>query len=120
MNHRKIFEWVGVLDTASSYEPEGRGFESDLVIYFFLRTFFMHHHHHAIVWILLKSSRRTRDIHEDTETMNSTELTYMTVIKRLTSEHEGTLTTDALTATTLTAEGNCSSHANLMYRCIDA
>ena len=40
-SHRKISEWVGVVDMASTYEPEGRGFESSLVFYFFLRTFFM-------------------------------------------------------------------------------
>ena len=69
-SHLKISEWVGVVDTASSYEPEGRGFESRLVFYFFSSHIF-----HAIVWILLNSSRRTRDIQEDKETTNSTELT---------------------------------------------
>ena len=27
-SRRKLSEWVGVVDTASSYQPEGRGFES--------------------------------------------------------------------------------------------
>ena len=39
-SHQKISEWVGVVDTASSYEPKGRGFESRLV-FFFLHTFFV-------------------------------------------------------------------------------
>ena len=30
-SHNKVSEWVGSVDTASSYEPEGRGFESHLV-----------------------------------------------------------------------------------------
>ena len=40
-SHRKVSEWVGVVDTASSYEQEGRGFESHLLFYFFLHTFFV-------------------------------------------------------------------------------
>ena len=56
-SHCKVSEWVGVVDTASSYEPKGRGFESRLVSYFFSSPFFR-----AIVWILLKSSRKSRDI----------------------------------------------------------
>ena len=28
-------EWIGVVDTASSYEQEGRGFESRLIFIFF-------------------------------------------------------------------------------------
>ena len=39
--HRKLSEWVGVVDTASSYEPESRGFESRLLFFFFLLTFFV-------------------------------------------------------------------------------
>ena len=39
-SHSKVSEWVGVVDTASSYEPEGRGFESHLV-FLFLHTFFV-------------------------------------------------------------------------------
>ena len=54
-SHRKLSEWVGVMDTASSYESEGRGFKSRLVFVFF--TLFR-----TIVWILLKSSRQPRDI----------------------------------------------------------
>ena len=38
-SHRKLSERVGVVDTASSYEPEGRGFESRLV--FFSSHFFV-------------------------------------------------------------------------------
>ena len=38
-SHSKVSEWVGVVDTASSYEPECRGFESHL--FFFLHTFFV-------------------------------------------------------------------------------
>ena len=38
-SHRKLSGWVGVMDTASSYESEGRGFKSRLV--FFLHTFFV-------------------------------------------------------------------------------
>ena len=56
-SHSKVSEWVGVVETASSYEPEGRGFESHLVFYFFSSHFFR-----AIVCILLKSSRQPRDI----------------------------------------------------------
>ena len=37
-SHRKLTEWVGVVDTASSYELEGRGFESRMVFYFFFFT----------------------------------------------------------------------------------
>ena len=40
-NHCKLSEWVGVVETASSYEPEGGGFESRLLFYFFLHTFFV-------------------------------------------------------------------------------
>ena len=40
-SHRKLSELVGVVDTASSYEQEGRGFESRLLFYFFLHTFFV-------------------------------------------------------------------------------
>ena len=40
-SNRKLSEWVGVVDTASSYEQEGRGFESRLLFYFFLHTFFV-------------------------------------------------------------------------------
>ena len=57
MNKRKLSEWVGVVDTASSYEPEDRGFESRLLFYFIFFTLFR-----AIVRILLKSSRQPRDI----------------------------------------------------------
>ena len=38
-SHRNLSEWVGVVDTASSYEQEGRGFETRLLFYFFLHTF---------------------------------------------------------------------------------
>ena len=38
-SHRKLYERVGVVDTASSYEPEGRGFESRL--FFFSSHFFV-------------------------------------------------------------------------------
>ena len=37
--HRNLFERVGEVDTALSYEPEGRGFESRFV--FFFHTFFV-------------------------------------------------------------------------------
>ena len=40
-SHRRLSEWVGVVDTASSYEPGGCGFESRFVFYFFLHTFFV-------------------------------------------------------------------------------
>ena len=40
-SHRQLSESDGVVDMASSYEPEGRGFESRLVFYFFLHTFFV-------------------------------------------------------------------------------
>ena len=40
-SHRKLSVLVGVVDTALSYEPEGRGFESRFVFYFFLHTSFM-------------------------------------------------------------------------------
>ena len=33
-SHRKLSEMVGVVDTASSNEPEGRGFESRLFCFF--------------------------------------------------------------------------------------
>ena len=39
--HRNISERVGEVDKAFSYEPEGRGFESRCVFYFFLHTFFV-------------------------------------------------------------------------------
>ena len=42
-SHSKVSEWVGVVDTASSYEPEGRGFESHLVFYLFFFTLFSCH-----------------------------------------------------------------------------
>ena len=48
-SHRKLSELVGVMDTASRYETEGRGFKSRLVF------FFSSHFFRAIVWILLKS-----------------------------------------------------------------
>ena len=38
---RYLSERVGEVDTALSYEPEGRGIESRLVFYFFLHTFFV-------------------------------------------------------------------------------
>ena len=41
-SHHKLSEWVGVVDKASSYEPEGRGFESRLVFYFFFTLFSWH------------------------------------------------------------------------------
>ena len=40
-SYSNLFERVGVVDTALSYEPEGRGFESRLLFYFFLHTFFV-------------------------------------------------------------------------------
>ena len=40
-SQRNLSERVGEVDTALSYEPEGRGFESRLVFYFFLHTFFV-------------------------------------------------------------------------------
>ena len=36
----KPSEWVGIVDTASSSEPEGRGFASRLVFFLFLNTFY--------------------------------------------------------------------------------
>ena len=57
LSHRKLSKWVGVVDNVSSYQPEGRGFESRLAIYLFSSHFFR-----VIVWILLKSSRQPRDI----------------------------------------------------------
>ena len=39
-NHRKLSQWVGVMDTASSYQSESRGFKSRLV-FFFLHTVFV-------------------------------------------------------------------------------
>ena len=39
MSHQNLFERVGEVDTALSYEPEDRGFESRLVFYFFLHTY---------------------------------------------------------------------------------
>ena len=44
-SHCKLSEWVGVhvVDTASSYEPEGRGFESRIVFYFVFFTLFSCH-----------------------------------------------------------------------------
>ena len=38
-SHCKLSEWVGVMDTASSYKSEGRGFKSRL--FFFLHSFFV-------------------------------------------------------------------------------
>ena len=55
-SRRNLTERVGVVDTALSYEPEGRGFESRLV-FFFLHTFFV-----LLSGILLKCSRQPRDI----------------------------------------------------------
>ena len=55
-SHRNLSERVGEVDTALSYEPEGRGFESLLVF------FFSSHLFHAFFWILLKCSRQPRDI----------------------------------------------------------
>ena len=55
-SHRQLSEYVGVMDTASSYESEGRGFKSSLIF------FFSSHFFRAIVWILLKSSRQPPDI----------------------------------------------------------
>ena len=49
MSHRNLSERVGEVDTALSYEPEGRGFESRLVFYFFSLHLFR-----AFFWILLK------------------------------------------------------------------
>ena len=40
-SYRNLSERVGEVDTALSYEPEGRGFESRLVSFFFLHTFFV-------------------------------------------------------------------------------
>ena len=40
-SHRNLSERVGEVDMALSYEPEGHGFESRFVFYFFLHTFFM-------------------------------------------------------------------------------
>ena len=40
-SHSKLSEFVGIVDTALSYETEGRGFESRFVFYFFLHTSFM-------------------------------------------------------------------------------
>ena len=42
-SYSNLFERVGVVDTALGYEPEGRGFESRLLFYFFLHTFFLYH-----------------------------------------------------------------------------
>ena len=39
-SHRNLSERVGEVDTALSYEPEGRGFESRFV-FCFLHTFFV-------------------------------------------------------------------------------
>ena len=39
-NHGKLSEWVGVVNTASSYEQEGREFESCLLFHFFFFTLF--------------------------------------------------------------------------------
>ena len=38
-NHRKLSEWVGVVDTVSSYEQKGPEFKSRLLFYFFLTLF---------------------------------------------------------------------------------
>ena len=40
-SHRNLSKWVGEVDSALSYEPEGRGFESHFVFYFFLHTSFV-------------------------------------------------------------------------------
>ena len=40
-SQRNISEWVGEVDTALSYEPEGRGFKSRFVFYFFLHALFL-------------------------------------------------------------------------------
>ena len=56
-SQRNLSERVGEVDTALSYEPEGRGFESRLVFYFFSSHLFR-----AFFWILLRCSRRPRDI----------------------------------------------------------
>ena len=40
-SHRNLSERVGEVDTALSYGPEGHGFESRLVFYFFLHTLFV-------------------------------------------------------------------------------
>ena len=40
-SYRNLSERVGEVDTALSYEPEGRGFDSRFVFYFFLHTFFV-------------------------------------------------------------------------------
>ena len=42
-SYRNLSEWVGVVDTASSYEQEGRGIESRLIFYFFSSHFFSSH-----------------------------------------------------------------------------
>ena len=42
-SHRKLSEWVGVMDTASSYESEGRGFKSRLFFVVFFFTLFSCH-----------------------------------------------------------------------------
>ena len=60
-SHRNLSERVGEVDTALSYEPEGHGFESRLVFYFFSLHLFR-----AIFWILLKCSRQPRDIKYNT------------------------------------------------------
>ena len=38
-SHGNLSERIGEVDTALSYEPEGGGFESGFVFYFFLHTF---------------------------------------------------------------------------------
>ena len=38
-SHRKLNEWVGVMDTEPSYESEGRGFKSRLGFFFFTLFF---------------------------------------------------------------------------------
>ena len=39
-SHRNLSERVGEVDTALSYEPEGRGFEFRLVFFFFFFVLF--------------------------------------------------------------------------------
>ena len=38
----KLYKWAGIVDTASSHEPEGCGFESPKVFYFFVHNFSRH------------------------------------------------------------------------------
>ena len=39
-NRTKLYKWVGIVDTASSHEPEGCGFESPKIFFFFLFIIF--------------------------------------------------------------------------------